>query len=88
MFVKKLEDSSRKVMEITECEIKEDGTREIHTLFRYQITENEIVDGKVQIRGAFQRVGAISASLQKRLLENGMPVRLLEQIAGGKEGAA
>lgn len=86
MFVKKLEDSSRKVMEITECEIKEDGTREIHTLFRYHITENDVVDGKVQIHGEFQRVGAISASLQKRLLENGMPVRLLEQIAGSKEG--
>ena len=80
LFIKKLEDSSRKVMEITECEICEDGTRKIHTLFRYHITENTIVDGKVQIRGEYQKVSNISESLQKRLLENGMPVRLLEKI--------
>lgn len=33
--------------------------------------------------GEFQKVSTISASLQKRLLENGMPPRLLERIAGG-----
>lgn len=34
LFVKKLEDNSRRVMEITECEILEDGTRQLHTLYR------------------------------------------------------
>ena len=33
LFVKKLEDNSRRVMEITECEILEDGTRQLHTLY-------------------------------------------------------
>jgi len=87
MFVKKLEDNSRKVMEITECEICEDGTRKIHTLFRYHITENTVVDGKVQIKGEYQKVGNISHSLQKRLLENGMPVSLLEKITEGADVA-
>lgn len=80
LFVKKLEDSSRKVMEITECEILPDGTREIHTLYRYHVSENSVVDGKIRISGEFQRVNSISKSLQKRLLENGMPLSVLEGL--------
>lgn len=83
LFVKKLEDNSRRVMEITECEILEDGTRQLHTLYRYHVSETSIEDGKVKVHGEFQKVSTISASLQKRLLENGMPPRLLERIAGG-----
>ena len=41
-------------------------------------------DGKIKVRGEFQKVSTISASLQKRLLGNGMPPRLLEQSAGGR----
>jgi pilus assembly protein CpaF len=80
MFVKKLEDASRKIMEITECEILPDGERKIRTLFRYNITENSIINGKVTIRGAFERVNPISVSLQKRLRENGMPPAELARI--------
>lgn len=86
LFVKKLEDNTRKVMEITECEILEDGTRKIHTLYRYHVTENSIVDGKAVIKGEFQRVNSLSKSLQKRLLENGMPAKLLAEII--KEGVS
>ena len=84
LFVKKLEDNSRRVMEITECEILEDGTRQLHTLYRYHVSETAVEDGKIKVRGEFQKAAPISASLQKRLLENGMPPRLLEQIAGGR----
>ena len=82
LFVKKLEDNSRRVMEITECEIMGDGSRQIRTLFRYHVTETLVVDGKPKIKGEFQRVDMISDGLQKRLLENGMPIRLLEKITG------
>ena len=84
LFAKKLEDSSRKVMEITECEILPDGTRQIRTLFRYNITENSIKGKKVVIKGEFERVDTISASLQKRLRENGMPISALEKLIGGE----
>ncbi len=83
LFVKKLEDGSRKVMEITECEILEDGTRKIHTLFCYNVIENTVVDGKLSIKGEYQKVNDISKSMQQRLLENGMPMSLLESIMGG-----
>ena len=85
LFVKKLEDNSRKVMEITECEILPDGTRQIHTLFRYHVSETAAVDSKTRIMGEFQRVSVISKSLQKRLLENGMPAKLLQRITEIKE---
>lgn len=84
MFAKRLEDSSRKIMEITECEILPDGERKIRTLFRYNITENSIYKGKVTIKGEFERVNPISESLRKRLRENGMPLSALEKLMGGE----
>jgi len=83
MFAKKLEDSSRKIMEITECEILPTGERKIRTLFRFNITENNISKGKVAIKGVFERVAPISESLQKRLRENGIPLDVLEKLVGG-----
>lgn len=64
LFVKKLEDNSRRVMEITECEILEDGTRQLHTLYRYHVSETAVEDGKVKVHGEFQKMSPISASLQ------------------------
>jgi pilus assembly protein CpaF len=83
LFAKKLEDNSRKVMEITECEILPDGERKIRTLFRYNIMENTIFNDKVVINGNFERVSTISESLQKRLRENGMPLDVLNKLIGG-----
>src|SRR5699024_12237383 len=59
--------------------------RSLHTLYRYHVSETSIQDGKVKVHGEFQKVSTISASLQKRLLENGMPPRLLERIAGDRK---
>ena len=74
-------------MEITECEILSDGKRQIHTLFRYHIKENKIADGKLKIIGNYEKVNNISKSLQKRLLENGMPLSILNGLLNtGKEG--
>ena len=83
LFAKKLEDSSRKIMEITECEILPDGERKIRTLFRYNITENRMNNDRVLINGEFERVNPISASLCKRLRENGMPMNTIERLRGG-----
>lgn len=80
LFSKKLEDNSRKIMEITECEILPDGKRQIRTLFRFNIKENKVVDGKLKIIGDYEQVSNISKSLKKRLLENGMPLSVLEGL--------
>lgn len=86
LFTKRLEDNSRKIMEITECEIAEDGGRSIRTLYRYHVTSNEVVDGRVNITGHFEKVSDISPGLKKRLLENGMPANMLKDLLKG--GAA
>lgn len=72
-------------MEIMECEIKADGTREYRTIYRYHITENKYDDkGKFIIKGRHEFVSEISKGLQKRLTENGMPKGVLDKICRGE----
>lgn len=86
VFCKQLENKQRRMMEIQECEILPDGSRRFRPLFQYIITENRIEDGKFIIEGHHEQVNAISDSLAKRLLENGMPRPLIERLQG-KEAA-
>lgn len=74
VFCKQLENKQRRMMEIMECEILPDGTRNYRTIFQYVITENRIEDGSFIIDGYHEQVNTISESLSKRLLENGMPL--------------
>ncbi|WP_334308273.1 type II/IV secretion system ATPase subunit [Anaerotignum sp.] len=74
VFCKQLENKQRRMMEIMECEILPDGTRNYRTIFQYVITENRIEDGSFIIDGHHEQVNTISESLSKRLLENGMPL--------------
>lgn len=80
VFCKQLENKARRVMEIMECEILPDGTRNFRPLFQYHITENRMENGKFIIAGHHEIVQGISGSLQRRLLENGMPQSTLKRI--------
>ncbi|WP_312699298.1 ATPase, T2SS/T4P/T4SS family [Sedimentibacter sp.] len=80
VFCKKLENKQRRMMEIQECEILPDGTRNYRILFQYVITENRIEDGKFVIEGHHKQVNTISDSLAKRLMENGMPQTIIESL--------
>jgi pilus assembly protein CpaF len=82
-FCKKLEDNTRHIMEITECVIKEDGSREIITLYKYNVVDNVEVDGRSKIIGQYEMVSKPSAVMQKRLLENGISKTELSQLMGG-----
>ncbi|CAK7051903.1 MAG: hypothetical protein BACD_02524 [Bacteroides rodentium] len=79
-FCKQLENKDRRLMEIMECEIQPDGTRNFRPLFQYQITENRVEDGKFIVTGQHWQVNPISESLARRLMENGMPQDLLEKL--------
>lgn len=79
-FCKQLENKDRRLMEIMECEILPDGTRNFRPLFQYQITENRVEDGKFIVTGEHRQVSPISESLSRRLMENGMPQDLLEKL--------
>jgi len=80
VFCKQLENKQRRMMEIQECEILPDGSRRFRPLFQYVITENRMEDGKFIIEGHHEQVNTISDSLAKRLLENGMPQPLIDQL--------
>lgn len=79
-FAKKLEDNSRRIMEISECEYLPDGNRKMRTLYRFNITDNRIVDGKAKIIGHYEKVDAPSEGLLKRLRENGMSFKTQQQL--------
>ena len=79
-FAKRLEDNSRRIMEITECETLADGRKRMRTLYRYNITDNRMVEGKPRIVGHYEKVENLSEGLQKRLRENGLPLKLQEQL--------
>ena len=73
VFCKQLENKKRRLMEIMECEILPDGTRQYNSIFQYHITENRYEDGNYTIEGSHKFVQSISPSLQRRLIDNGMP---------------
>lgn len=83
VFCKQLENKQRRLMEIMECEILLDNSRNYRTLFRYEITENRYEDKQFFITGHHVTVNPISDSLCKRLLENGMPQERINSIRKG-----
>ena len=83
VYAKQLENKQRRIMEIMECEICADGTRKYHSLYRYNITENRVENGKFIVKGTHEKCEEISLSLQRRLLENGMPQSELDRILKG-----
>lgn len=80
VYAHKLEDNSRKIMDISECVILPNGEREYHTLFRYKITKNELVNGKYKIEGHFEQPEYMSDHLKGKLLQFGVPEDLLEKF--------
>ena len=85
-FAKKLEDNSRRIMEISECEYLPDASssgesrRKMRTLFRFNITDNRVIEGRMKIIGHYERVEAPSEGLLKRLRENGMSFKTQQQL--------
>ena len=80
VFAHRLEDSNRKIMDISECIVSGDGNRQYHTLFRYSITENTVKNGKYIIKGHFEQPEIMSESLKKRLLQYGAPADVLKKF--------
>ena len=86
VFCKQLENKQRRLMEIMECEILPNGTRQYSPIFQYHITENRYEDGRYIIDGCHEQVQNLSHSLQKRLIDNGMPQSQLNQFIRKETG--
>lgn len=79
-FEQKLDDGSRKIMNITECEVDDMGRRKYHTLFRYVVESNEYVDGHLQVKGHYEAVEPLSRGLRERMVMFGIPADFLQQL--------
>lgn len=73
VYAHKLEDNTRKIMDISECVISGNGEREYRTLFRYNITENEIDGDTFKIDGHFEQPEIMSDNLRRKLIQFGVP---------------
>lgn len=73
VYAHKLENNSRKCMDISECIINSSGEREYNCLYNYQITKNTVENGEFVIEGAFRKPNIMSDSLRRRLIQYGVP---------------
>lgn len=83
VYTHKLENNDRKIMDISECEILPDGSRQYHTLYNYHITQNTVSNGRYTIEGTFGKPERMSDSLRRRLMQNGVPKDILDQFLKG-----
>lgn len=80
VYTHRLEDNSRRIMDITECEVLPDGRRDYHTLYRYDIDSNILRNGQYVITGHFSKAGIPSESLQRKLRQYGIPQDVLARF--------
>ena len=74
VFTKQLEDGSRKIMQIIEGEDFRDGQLLYRPLYQYDVIDNCTgEDGKTTVVGKHRRLGSISDTLKRRMLDNGIP---------------
>ncbi len=79
VYAHKLENNSRKIMDISECIINASGERSYNCLYRYNISKNTVKNGKVCIEGVFTKPNIMSDSLKQRLIQYGVPQDELER---------
>ena len=85
VYCRQLENKKRLITNISECEILADGTRNIRKLYEYQITENRVEGDRFIVEGEHHCCEEMSAGLQKRFVENGMPQASLDRFLHEKE---
>lgn len=83
LFTKQLEDRSRKIMEIIEGEDYQDGRLIYRSLYKYEVVDN-ITDehGQAKVIGHHRKMELISDTLKKRLLDNGISHKELQEFTG------
>lgn len=83
VFTKQLEDRSRKIMEIIEGEDYLDGKLVYRSLYKYEVVDNVTAEnGETHVVGRHRKNGMISDTLRKRLLDNGISHKELEEFTG------
>lgn len=87
VFTKQLEDRSRKIMEIIEGEDYKDGELLYRSLYKYEVIDNVTGEnGEPHVVGRHRKIENISETLKKRLLDNGISNKELEEFTGREVG--
>ena len=69
-----IEEGSRKIMQIIEGEDFRDGQLLYRPLYQYDVTDNCTgADGNITVVGKHRKLGGISDTLKRRMLDNGIP---------------
>lgn len=84
VYSHKLENNSRKCMDISECIINSSGHREYNCLYNYEITKNTLEDDKFVIEGHFCKPNLMSDNLRRRLIQYGVPQNKLNRFLKGE----
>lgn len=79
VYVHKLENNARKIMDITECEVLPNGQRRYNTLYRYTIDRNTRRGRDCIIEGHFEKPNILSDALKQKLMQFGVPQDELNQ---------
>ena len=85
VYSHKLENNSRKCMDISECIINAAGEREYNCLYNYEITKNTIEDEQFIIEGHFCKPNMMPDSLRRRLIQYGVPQNKLNRFLKGDD---
>ena len=85
VYSHKLENNSRKCMDISECIINSAGEREYNCLYNYEITKNTIENDQFVIEGRFCKPNLMSDSLRRRLIQYGVPQNELNRFLKGAD---
>ncbi|MCM1214942.1 MAG: CpaF/VirB11 family protein [Lachnospiraceae bacterium] len=81
VFTKQLEDRSRKIMEIIEGEDYRDGKLLYRSLYKYEVADNVTDEnGTAHVVGSHRKTGTMSDTLKKRLLDNGISHKELQEF--------
>ena len=85
VYSHKLENNSRKCMDISECIINAAGEREYNCLYNYEITKNIIENDQFVIEGRFCKPNLMSDNLRRRLIQYGVPQNKLNRFLKGED---
>ena len=83
VYLSKLDDNSRKVMEIAECQLLEDNNdmyRIYTTLYKYDIKNTQRINGKVVIDGEHVKEAKISDETRKTMMLHGATVDEIDSL--------
>lgn len=83
VYAHKLENNSRRCMDISECIINASGEREYSCLYSYEITKNTVENDEFIIEGHFLKPNVMSDSLRRRLIQYGVPQNKLNRFLKG-----